>query len=741
MEMKSLSYKKLGNTGLGMVFKSVMMVILLSVLSFSANGQDMIIRSLEAKPFDASASVHKRVDLNKQPCALVKVQLAAPGAAFEGNVIGEVEYKVSEYWVYMSRDTKRIAIKCPNYLPVMVEFSDYGIRGLDGGTTYELVVALPDTGGPKKPVVTSQYVVFEVEPKTSLVELDGDVLDVEDGAASKLKPFGTYGYKVSANLYYPAEGYVTVNDPNNKHIVHVALLPAYGYISIPGDMKLNGAKVYINSEYKGTVPYKSDKMASGTYSVKVVKNLYSPYQQQVTVTDNQTTTITPTLQADYAEVTFSVANGAEIWINSEYKGMGTYKAQLSTGTYRVECRKSNHRNTMNEVSISPENSGQTITLTAPEPIYGVLDINSSPMNADITIDGKIVGKTPMLLSETLIGSHTVSISKAGYSTHTEQVTLAEGETKTVSARLSNGRSIRITCATAGSRIYVDGQDMGAAPFEGTLSYGSHSVYAMYGTKKTAVKTVNVTEGTGAMADVSLSFLSPEKFEVNGVTFEMVYVPGGTFKMGATAEQGDEVLYDEILTHSVTLSGYYIGKYEVTQAQWKAIMGKNRSYFRGDNLPVEKVSWDDCQEFIRKLNQLTGEKFSLPTEAQWEYAARGGKSGGTKYSGSKNIGNVAWYKDNSGEKTHPVGTKSPNDLGIYDMSGNVNEWCQDWYGKYSAYSQTNPTGPGSGSDRVYRGGCWNFSASGCRVSYRIYNTPDYRSSDLGFRLCLSISEQL
>ena len=226
----------------------------------------------------------------------------------------------------------------------------------------------------------------------------------------------------------------------------------------------------------------------------------------------------------------------------------------------------------------------------------------------------------------------------------------------------------------------------------------------------------------------------EKFEVNVVVFEMVYVPGGTFTMGATAEQGSEADCDEKPTHSVTLSGYYIGKYEVTQAQWKAIMGNNPSFFKGDNLPVDNVSWDDCQEFIRKLNQLTGKKFSLPTEAQWEYAARGGKSGGTKYSGSDTIENVAWYDGNSGYKTHPVGTKLPNDLGIYDMSGNVFEWCEDRYSKYPSYSQTNPTGPNSGSSRVNRGGSWIYYAGGSRVSFRYYFTPDSRLHFLGFRLC-------
>ncbi|MGM9799925.1 MAG: SUMF1/EgtB/PvdO family nonheme iron enzyme [Muribaculaceae bacterium] len=740
MEMKSLSYKKLGNTGLGMVFKSVMMVILLSVLSFSAMGQDMIIRSLEAKPFDASASVHRRLDLNKQPCALVKVQLAAPGAAFEGNVIGEVEYKVSEYWVYMSRDTKRIAIKCPNYLPVMVEFSDYGIRGLDGGTTYELVVALPMLYNKNEPQVTAQYVMFEVSPQNAIVELDGEILEVTDGTAQARKLFGTYPYKVFAPLYHPEESTVKVIDPENKHIVTVNLAPAYGYLSVPGTGTLSGAKVYVNNEYKGMTPYNSEKMASGVYDVKIVKSLYASLQRQVTVKDNETTTFSPELSADYADVTFTVENGADIYINNEYKGSGTWKGSLGSGNYVVECRKENHKPSTREINITPAQNGQVISLTPATPITGSLDISSTPANAEIMIDGKVVGTTPMFITRQIIGTHTVKITKSGYSTHSETVAVAEGQTATVKTTLSNGRSIRITCATAGSRIYVDGQDMGAAPFEGTLSYGSHSVYAVDGAKKTAVKTVNVTEGTGAMADVSLSFIEKEiQITVKGVTFEMVYVPGGTFTMGATAEQGDEADFWEKPAHSVPLSGYYIGKYEVTQAQWRAIMGNNPSSFKGDNLPVEKVSWKDCQKFIKKLNKLTGKKFSLPTEAQWEYAARGGKSGGTKYSGSNNIGNVAWYEDNSGDKTHPVGEKSPNDLGIYDMSGNVWEWCQDWFDKYPSYSETNPTGPDSGVSRVYRGGGWWSNAWVCRVSYRNFTAPGFRNYGLGFRLCLSISE--
>ena len=226
-------------------------------------------------------------------------------------------------------------------------------------------------------------------------------------------------------------------------------------------------------------------------------------------------------------------------------------------------------------------------------------------------------------------------------------------------------------------------------------------------------------------------------ELNKLINNMVYVSGGTFTMGGTSEQGSDAYDNEKPTHSVTLSSYYICKYEVTQALWRAVMGSNPSNFIGDNLPVEQVSWDDCQTFINRLNSYTGRNFRLPTEAEWEFAARGGNyNRHYKYSGSNYISDVAWYGDNSGNRTHPVGTKQANELGLYDMSGNVWEWCSNWYGSYSSYSQNDPTGPNSGSDRVDRGGSWGGSARYCRSSYRGNLTPGYRFSNLGLRLVLS-----
>ncbi|GBU20530.1 hypothetical protein R80B4_00408 [Fibrobacteres bacterium R8-0-B4] len=232
---------------------------------------------------------------------------------------------------------------------------------------------------------------------------------------------------------------------------------------------------------------------------------------------------------------------------------------------------------------------------------------------------------------------------------------------------------------------------------------------------------------------------------NGYTFEMVPVAGGTFTMGCTTEQESDCYNYEKPAHSVTLNkDYYIGKYEVTQGLWKAVMGSlpssltpSSSYGDGDNYPVYYVSWNDIvNDFIPALNRLTKKTFRLPTEAEWEYAARGGsKSKGYKYSGSNTLGDVAWYWDNWGQsnnKTHEVGKKSPNELGIYDMSGNVWEWVSDWYDGYSSTAQTDPIGP---APRVIRGGSWRYGAGGCRVSIRDSYYPVHSYNDIGFRLVL------
>ncbi|MCK5542686.1 MAG: formylglycine-generating enzyme family protein [Desulfobacterales bacterium] len=218
--------------------------------------------------------------------------------------------------------------------------------------------------------------------------------------------------------------------------------------------------------------------------------------------------------------------------------------------------------------------------------------------------------------------------------------------------------------------------------------------------------------------------------------EFVWVEGGCYQMGSNSGSSYQ---NEKPVHKVCVDGFWMAKYEVTQGQWKDIMGTNPSYFKncGNDCPVEKVSWNDAKDFIRKLNSRNNVEFRLPTEAEWEYAARsGGKN--EKYAGGNNVDNVAWYYSNSGSKTHQVGTKAPNGLGLYDMSGNVWEWCEDVYDKnaYSKHSSNNPLVTSGSNYRVNRGGSWDDGPRDVRAADRCRNTADCRYSHLGFRLCSS-----
>ena len=289
----------------------------------------------------------------------------------------------------------------------------------------------------------------------------------------------------------------------------------------------------------------------------------------------------------------------------------------------------------------------------------------------------------------------------------------------------------------GTKITLDANDVKDLTFNGdALSISGNTIADLY----------SQIERLEVLFNRVQDKVSRERtFKVNGVSFKMVKVVGGAFQMGATSEQGSDASDSEKPVHRVTLSNYYIGETEVTQALWYAVMGQrptsdgnqwDSTYGVGYDYPVYNVSWDDCQEFISKLNELTGEQFRLPTEAEWEFAARGGNhSLGYKYAGSNTIGDVAWYTGNSDDKTHPVATKSPNELGLYDMSGNVCEWCQDRYGDYSSSDQMDPVGPSLGVWRVLRGGSWPCNPRDCRVAYRYIQFPSFSNYDIGLRLAL------
>ena len=279
-----------------------------------------------------------------------------------------------------------------------------------------------------------QYVVFAVEPKTASVIIDDKPQTPDEGGVvTTVLQAGTYSYSVSAKMYHSQSGTFTV--AGAKVQKSVALAPAFGYLSVGGGM-VNGATVFVDDENIGTAPVKSDKLASGEHSVRIVKDKYKPYSTTATVRDSETTTLAPTLSADFATVTLTTASGATIWVNGVEKGSGSWSGELSTGTYIFEARQSGHRSAQISKTIAATPSRQSYAIPAPTPIVGSVDITSSPAMADITLDGKAVGTTPLKLSSLLVGEHKITVSKSGYQPYTTTVTIAEGRAATVNATLT-----------------------------------------------------------------------------------------------------------------------------------------------------------------------------------------------------------------------------------------------------------------------------------------------------------------
>lgn len=458
----------------------------------------------------------------------------------------------------------------------------------------------------------------------------------------------------------------------------ISVLPKDAKVTVDGVLQESSS----DGEYSAMLPY-------GTHTYKVEAGGYISKSGSFSVSSGDMAPISVSLVSALAAVSVTCPTPAvSLYVDKKSVGNVPWSGSLKEGMHLIEVKKNGYRSQQKTIQLSQQQKLDVVfgELVA---ILGNLSVNYKPFGAEVYVDGKKLGQSPRVFNGLLVGNHQVEVRKDGYTTDKKSVTISEGQTMSISGTLYSNTA-------SSSNGYASNS---------SLSSGSN--------------------------EISI----PVK---NGITIDMVKVEAGTFMMGATPEMKNSWT-EERPIHQVTLTNdYYIGKYEVTQSLWCALMDNNPSYFKGDNLPVEQVSWDDCQKFINKLNDITGRKFRLPTEAEWEYAARGGKkSRGYQYSGSNKISDVAWYSSNSEHKTQPVGLKLANELGLYDMSGNVDEWCFDRFGFYSALSQTNPLGADDGICRVYRGGSWEQTAGFCRSSDRSnYGTSKNRIYNLGFRLALS-----
>ena len=660
--------------------KKAALFLFLLFSSTVLSAQNIVVESFLLLETDLTANMEGSIvyDQNGEKCALIKVRSNPPTKGFSFDVghlgVMKVEIKGAETWLYVPHGVRKISIQHEQL--GFLDNYDLGMP-VKRATTYQLNLRVGRVQTIVEEQLMKQFLMFRLNPKDAVVEVAGESwIPNADGVCRKMLSYGTYDYRVEAKDYHVEAGRVTLDNADETKVLSINLRPAYGWIEVLGIGDLSGAVVYVDNKMVGRAPVKTDKLSSGRHSVRIVKDLFRAHIEDVIVSDNQTLSFSPTLIGEFSNVSISTKSGAEIWVDGELKGTSSWSGRLSFGEHLMETKLASHRSQSRVVNILPTESTKSVQLPEPQPIYGSLSVEVLPDFADIYIDGQKVGQTPKLISKILIGDHNVEVRAEGKDPMEQTVTIREGALSSVAGELK--------------------------------------------------------EETPKNQDELV-------FNVNGVQFTMKRVEGGTFTMGATAEQDKNRFSHAKPAHQVTLDSYYIGVTEVTQELWQVVMGKNPSYFTGNgNLPVEQVTWDDCQKFIQKLNQLTGQTFSLPTEAQWEFAARGGNmSKEYEYAGSNYWDRVAWFPNNSMGHTHPVAQKQPNELGIYDMSGNVSEWCSDWWDVYSSSSQRNPYGPSSGSFRVSRGGnCHEHFHITYRDGYSLSTAYEFSPRyNLGFRLAL------
>ena len=684
--------------------------VLLGFFAFSQNSSPLMVNDFKIQP-DGIVDLEQiprdaRVDWDGNPICMIMVE----AVGFDASLMQKFTFLAENIYImhktikdgmvvlYVSSNKNgEIIIK---YLGDMTYTLPYK---LEAGKVYDMMVGM-----------RTSTLIIHATPLESEIYVDGEKIGV--GAVNSQVSIGQeHKYKVTCQDYYSEEGVVEFSNVETKEI-NISLEPNFGLITVTSEPI--EADVYVDGKNVGKTPYVSKKISRGTHRVELKKDRYNSFVKVVKIRAGET------------------------------------------------------NNEIENVSLVPK-----------ELKFGALTINSTPDGADVTVDGKVMGKTPMTLSDLLIGNHSVVLNHSGYFSLTEHVVVIENDTTTLNLKLLKGQEITISSDKDGDRIFIDGKYAGLSPVKTILTAGPHDVVSVRGGSGEALydllknidvhyqqEIITVQQSTSPISAKIAIPVYNQTVDIDGISVDMIGVAGGSFMMGNQ--------------YRVDVADFHISKFEVTQGLWKAVMGSlPKMDYYDDKLPVSNINWYDAVEFCNKLSQKCGmqpyysiektgqdinvsmnynaDGFRLPTEKEWEYAARGGRmSKGYKYSGSDNEYNVSWFDVNSGDefflkedvdygngegmsvnrlvrkidkinnmkmknhcRTHPVGLHEPNELGIFDMSGNVMEWCEDISSEM--YAKT--------GDRVLRGGSFwdNYDYGECTRTF--YNNPSQARSSYGLRI--------
>ena len=551
---------------------------------------------------------------------------------------------------------------------------------------------------------------------------------------SKALKSGSHNLRITKELYDAFDTTFVVND-NETTVLAPILKTYFDEVTLTVDAD---AEIWVNGQKKGVRTWRGP-LDYDTYTIECRQE------------GCETTTLTQEINAETIKnaielpVPYPVYGSLSIESTPSFvtvflddKEIGEtpkFVPEILVGKHELRLVKQGYSEYMETIEVSKGKPTQVqVSLNDNFAVW----FNCNVENARLTIDDEFVGNANGVY-ELSVGKHKILATAFGYQDYKKTIEVGEDKTNfPIGMRsLSPDSKVQFICDISNAQLSIDGNPVGKASGEYELNYGTHHIKVTAGGLIDYESDIEIFE---KKHDIKIDMEVAGQFIVKDVPMNMIWIEGGSFQMGPLPDRKSKSSATDKQNQSVTLSSFFIGETEVTQALWKAVMDSNPSINVGDNKPVDNVSWNDCQEFIRKLNLITGKSFRLPTEAEWEFAAREGNSSENwTYSGSDDLQSVGWYYDNTNSSTSGtsvVKKKLPNKLGLYDMTGNVMEWCNDWYGDYEDGVQSNPQGPSSGKGRVIRGGSYMTFKEDCIISRRSYGNPGKSGSSVGFRLAHS-----